>query len=164
MKTRVSEASLFFDNVRESRQRSAVLVIHLAWLDNSSSSVADTVLPDTPLDMLILYQAAAATFANWPLPEQSEATSIPPESRIVNREQAIDRLQSVADPLIARVASQFASNAATLSNEAANPQDIDYFVKLFLYGINNDPLIMDSIISGQIARSSNRLSDPDSWQ
>lgn len=62
-----NKAVQFLESLRDERPRSAVIAIHVAWLRNSPGVCAGTPLDtDAPLDMEILYKAAAATFQDWP--------------------------------------------------------------------------------------------------
>src|SRR5947209_5228600 len=91
------KASGYMDTVQGERQRSAVLAIHLIWLDHSSPlSHAVRIEPATPLDLLILYQAAVATFQDWP-PPMPQRVELPAGGRVINQQEATQRLLSVVD-------------------------------------------------------------------
>src|SRR5437763_13693759 len=91
------KASDYIDTVAGERQRSAVLAIHLTWLDHASPlSRAARIEPGTPLDLLILYQAAASTFQDWP-PSAKQSLDGLPAGPVINRQQAFQRLLSVPD-------------------------------------------------------------------
>lgn len=48
------------------REDSAVSVIHGAWLEHKAPlGRLEHLEPASPLDMLVLYEAAAATFRDW---------------------------------------------------------------------------------------------------
>jgi hypothetical protein len=156
------KASHYFDTVRGERQRSAVLAIHLTWLDHSSPlGRAERLEPQTPLDLLLLYQAAAATFQDWP-PPVPEGEGLPPGGRVMNRQQAEERLLSLADEETRLLARTFAGHVITLSSAAASDQDLDYHVELLLKCIR-DKRVIGNIVSGAISRNSDQLSDPDLW-
>ncbi len=103
--------------------RRAVLAIHLAWLDHSSPLChSERIEAKAPLDLLILYQAVAATFQDEfspPAPEE-----LPPGGRILNRQQAAERLSSLADEETRLLASAFARHVIALSSAAASEQDL----------------------------------------
>ncbi len=74
------KSSEYFDSLVDEREESAVSVLHGAWLEHSSSlGRLDHLEPTSPLDMLVLYQAAAATFRNW------TPGSFPPEALFSGR-------------------------------------------------------------------------------
>jgi hypothetical protein len=155
-------ASRYMDTVQDQRQRSAVLAIHLTWLDHSSPRCQGKCIePETPLDLLILYKAAAATFRDWPplTPPKAEQA---PGSRIINQQQATERLLSVADEEIRLLASIFVRHVIALSSTATSEQDLDYYVQLFLKCIS-DKSVIRNIASGAISEHSAQLSDPDLW-
>jgi hypothetical protein len=156
------KASQYMDTVHDQRQRSAVLAVHLTWLDHSSPRCrGECIEPKTPLDLLILYQAAAATFQNWPphMPSRAEQAS---SDRVINQQKATERLPSVADEDIRLLASVFAHHVIALSSTATRDQDLDYYVQLFLKCIQ-DKRVIDNITSGAISEHSIQLSDPDLW-
>ncbi len=141
---------------------SAVLAIHLTWLDHSSPRCrSDCIEPKTPLDLLILYQAAAATFHEWPphMPPKVDQRS---DGQVINQKRAAERLLSVTDEDIRLLASIFAHHVITLSSTATSEQDLDYYIQLFLKCMS-DKRVIDNIASGAISEHSARLSDPDLW-
>ncbi len=154
------KASHYIDTLRDERQRSVVLALHRTWLDHSSSLTrAGRFEPQAPLDMLLLYEAAAATFQDGPAPAPPEG--LPSGGRVINRRQAAERLSSVADEETRLYATAFASHVIALSSVAAE-QDLDYHVELFLTCIR-DKKVIGNILSGAISRNSDQLSDPDFW-
>lgn len=156
------KASHYLDTVQGQRQRSAVLAIHLTWLDHSSPRCrGECIEPETPLDLLILYQAAATTFRDWPpvMPPHAEHA---PGSHVINQQRATERLLSVADGEIRLLASTFAHHVIALSSTTAREQDLDYYVRLFLKCIS-DKSVIRNIASGSISEHSAQLSDPDLW-
>jgi hypothetical protein len=156
------KASYYMDTVHDLRQRSAVLAIHLTWLDHSSPRCRGKCIePKTPLDLLILYQAAAATFQDWPplMPPKAEQA---PGGRVINQQQASERLLSVADEEIRLLATIFVHHVIALSSTASSEQDLDYYVQLFLKCIG-DKRVIRNIASGAIGEHSAQLSDPDLW-
>jgi hypothetical protein len=156
------KASQYMDIVQGERQRSAVLAIHLAWLDHSSPlGRAERIEPKAPLDLLLLYQAAAATFRDWPLPP-AQGGAHPPGGRVINRQQATERLLAVVDEDSRRLASLFAGHVIALSSTATSEQDLDYYVELFLKCIG-DKRVIGAIASGAISKNSSQVSDPDLW-
>lgn len=156
------KASHYMDTVQGQRQRSAVLAIHLAWLDHSSPGCRGVCIePEAPLDLLILYQAAAATFQDWP-PHMPPKAVQAPGGRLINQQQATERLLSVADEEIRLLANIFARHVVELSSTATNEQDLDYYVQLFLKCIC-DKSVIRNIASGAISEHSAQLSDPDLW-
>jgi hypothetical protein len=156
------KASHYLDTITGDRQRSAVLAIHLAWLEHSSPLRQKARLdPAAPLDLLVLYQAAAATFQHWP-PPAPQGTDLPPGGRVSNRQEASQRLLATADEESRLLASNFARHVIALSATATDEQDLDYHVGLFLDCIA-DQRVIDSIASGTISKNSAQLSDPDLW-
>ncbi|HWG44620.1 MAG TPA: hypothetical protein VN688_17720 [Gemmataceae bacterium] len=156
------KASRFLDTVQGERARSAVLAIHLAWLESSSPLAhSERIEAKTPLDLLILYQAVAATFQNEVPPPMSEE-ELPLGGRILNRQQAAERLAHLADEETRLLAKTFARHVIALSSAAASEQDLDYHVELFLECIR-DKSVIDNITSGAISKSSDRLSASDLW-
>ncbi len=156
------KASHFMDTIQDQRQRSAVLAIHLTWLDHSSPhSRGERIEPETPLDLLILYKAAAATFQDWPpvMPPKAGRT---PSSRIINQQHATERLLSVADEEIRLLASIFVHHVIALASTATSEQDLDYYIQLFLKCIW-DKSVIGNIASGAMSEHSAQLSDPDLW-
>jgi hypothetical protein len=156
------KASHYLDTVSDERQRSAVLAIHLAWLNHSSPVCrGERIDPRTPLDLLILYRAAAATFQDWPplVPSRPEPLS---GGHVINHQQANERLRAVTDEESQRLASSFARQVIALSSSAANEQNLDYYVELFLRCIS-DKRVIANIASGTINKHSAQLSDPDLW-
>lgn len=157
-----NKAIQFLESLQDERRRSAVIAIHVAWLRNSPGvAVAAPLDSDGPLDMEILYKAAAATFQDWPSP-LTQDIAVPEGGRILNREKAIERLQSLSDELTRRLASTFACHVVALSSTAAAEQDLNYYVELFL-NCMSDKRVIDNIVSGAISRHSDQLSDPDYW-
>ena len=63
------EGAAYLDNLESERPASAGIAIHMAWLEHSCSFEfyqTERLLPETPVDMLLLYKAAATTFEHWP--------------------------------------------------------------------------------------------------
>src|SRR5438876_5075629 len=117
-------SSDYFDSLVYEREDSAVSVIHGAWLEHSSTlGRLEHLEPASPLDMLVLYQAAAATFRDW-TPGLSPHGELSRGGRVINREQAEQRLQSIAAPQLAALATRFANRVIALSEAAAAPQDL----------------------------------------
>jgi hypothetical protein len=157
-----SKSSEYFDSLVDEREDSAVSVIHGAWLEHTSTlGRLEHLEPMAPLDMLILYQAAAATFKDW-APEADIRGRLLPGGRVINREHAWQHLQSVQDPERAALATKFANQVIALSAQSATEQDLLYYVELFLRSIA-DKRVIERILSGEISRNDNRLSDPDYW-
>jgi hypothetical protein len=155
------KASPFLDAMEGERQRSAALAIHLVWLQHSSPlGGAERIEPKTPLDLTILYQAAAATFQEQPAP--LSPTALPPGGQVMNRQQAVKRLLSLPEGEIRLLATAFAGHVINFSAAAESAQDLDYCLQLFLK-CACDTNVIDSIRSGAISRDSDRLSDPDLW-
>ena len=73
------EGAAYLDGLNDERPASAGIAIHMAWLERSSSFEffkGERLLPETPVDMLLLYKAAAATFEAWP--PSSKVVNFPP--------------------------------------------------------------------------------------
>lgn len=156
------KSSKYFDSLVDEREDSAVSVIHGAWLEHSSSlGRLEHLEPMSPLDMLILYKAAAATFRDW-APSTSPREELSRGGRIINREQAEQRLLSITDPEVAALTTRFANRVTALSDAAAAEQDLNYYVELFLRSVQ-DKQVIDGIMDGSISRHSQQLSDPDFW-
>ena len=155
-------SSKYFDSLADEREDSAVSVIHGAWLVHSSSlGRLEHLEPASPLDMLVLYQAAAATFRDWtPGPWHHEQLS--QGGRVINREQAEQKLLAIADPQLAALATRFVNWVIASSEAADAPQDLDYFVELFLRAVQ-DKGVIEGIVNGSISRHSRQLTDPDFW-
>ncbi len=49
-----------------------------------------------------------------------------------------------------------------LSDSATAPQDLSYFLELFLEAVQ-DKRVVEAIMSGSISNHSKRLTDPDYW-
>ncbi|HEY7325999.1 MAG TPA: hypothetical protein VH592_00055 [Gemmataceae bacterium] len=156
------KASHYMDAVQDKRQRSAVLAIHLAWLDHfASACTSECIEPTIPLDLLILYQAAAATFQDWP-PHTPPQTGHASSGHVINQQQANARILSAADEEIRLLASIFAHQVIALSSTATSEQDLDYYVQLFLKCVC-DKSVIRNIASGAISEHSAQLCDPDLW-
>jgi hypothetical protein len=156
------KSSAFFNSLVDEREESAVSVIHGAWLEHSSSlGRLEHLEPMSPLDMLLLYQVAAATFRDW-TPGRPYQEALSPGGQVINREQAKQRLLSVADAELAALATRFANRVIALSNAAPAEQDLNYYVELFLRAVQ-DRRVIEGIMSGAISRHSKQLSDPDFW-
>src|SRR5438552_8898155 len=106
----------------------------------------------SPLDILVLYQAAAATFCDW-APGTSHEEELSEDGHVMNRQQAKQRLLSIADPELAALATKFANRVITLAGNAAAEQDLNYYLELFLRSLN-DKRVIDGIVSGSISRHS----------
>jgi hypothetical protein len=157
-----AKSSEYFDSLVDEREDSAVSVIHGAWLEHSSTlGRLEHLEPTSPLDMLVLYQAAAATFCDW-APGMSPPEELSHGGRLINREQAEQRIRSIADPKLAALATRFANRVIALSDTAAAEQDLNYYVELFLRAVQ-DQRVIDGIVSGSISRHNKQLSDPDYW-
>lgn len=157
-----AQSSDYFDSLVDEREDSAVSVIHAAWLEHSSSlGRLEHLEPTSPLDMLVLYQAAAATFRDW-TPGMSPPEKLAQGGQLINREQAEQRLQSIADPNLAALATRFANRVIALSDAAAVEQDLNYYVELFIRAVQ-DQRVIDGIVDGSISRHNKQLSDPDYW-
>jgi hypothetical protein len=156
------KSSEYFDSLVDEREDSAVSAIHGAWLEHSSSLGRNEHLePTSPLDMLVLYRAAAATFRDW-TPDAVCPVQLSPGGRIANREQAKQKLQSITDMDLAALATRFANQVTVLSERAAADQDLNYCVELFLRCVR-DRRVIDGILSGSISRHSRQLADPNFW-
>jgi hypothetical protein len=154
-------ASPLLDTIPEGRQRSAALAIHLAWLEHSSEmNRGKRIVPETPLDLAILYQAAAYTFEAWPpVPEPLEL-SVP--NRVINLQRAVERLDSIPDVEMRTLTTHFANRVIALSIQASLEQDLDYYIQLFLNCIRNEAVIAN-IASSAISKHSAELTNPDLW-
>src|SRR5262249_42794572 len=105
------EGAAYLDSLEGERPASAGIAIHMAWLEHSSSFEfykTERLLPETPVDMVVLYKAAAATFERWPPAPGS--LELPTGGRVMNLEQAEQRLRSLLDPQVATLAFLFVSN------------------------------------------------------
>ncbi len=155
-------SSEYFDSLVDERDDSAVRVIHAAWVEHTAPlGRLEHLEPTSPLDMLVLYEAAAATFRDW-IPGVSCREPLAPGGRIINREQAERKLHAITDPEIAELATRFANRVIALSGTAAVEQDLHYFVELFLCSMQ-DKRVIDGIVSGSISRHSKQLTDLDYW-
>jgi hypothetical protein len=152
----------YMDSLVDEREDSAVSVIHGAWLEHTSSlGRSEHLEPASPLDMLFLYRAAAETFRDWS-PEHSPEDELSQGGRVINRDQAERALRSLADRPLAVLATRFANRVIALSEAAADPQDLNYYVELFLHAVRDERAI-EGIVSGSISRHSRCLRDPDFW-
>jgi hypothetical protein len=152
----------YFDSLVDEREEGAVNVIHGAWLEHKAPlGRLEHLEPTTPLDMLLLYQAAAATFRDW-VGGIAQPEDLACEGRIVNRELAMRKLKALADPELAALATRFANRVIALSNQSAADQDLNYYVELFLRSFQ-DKRVIDGVVSGSIARRNRELADPDFW-
>src|SRR5712691_3773212 len=108
-----AQSSEYFDSLVDEREGSAVSVIHGAWVEHSSSlGRLDHLEPTSPLDMLVLYQAAAATFKDWnPRMPRGELSA---GGRVINWEEARQRLLAVNDQEVAALATRFANQVCAL--------------------------------------------------
>jgi hypothetical protein len=157
-----AKSSAYFDSRQDAREDSAVRVLHWAWLEHSSTfGRLEHLEPASPLDMLVLYQAAAATFRDW-IPGVSPREEFVPDGHVLNSEQAHQHLQAIADPELAALAIRFANRVIALSEAAAAEQDLAYYVELFLRGVE-DPQVREAISNGSISRDSKELTDLDLW-
>ncbi len=158
------EGAAYLGDIEEERAASAGIAIHMAWLEHSSSFEffkGERLLPETPVDMLLLYKAAAATFESWPIALGSR--ELPAGGRVMNLGEAERRLRSVADPLQAALAFLFMSNVIRMSSQSSGDQDVHYLLELFLRCIQKDEVI-ERIASGEIKRKEIQLlADPDYW-
>jgi hypothetical protein len=111
--------------------------------------------------MLVLCQAAAATFRDC-TPSRSHHEELSQGGRVINREQAEQRLLAIADSQLAALATRFVNRVNAFSEAAAAPQDLSYFVELFLRAVQ-DKRVIEGIVSGSISRHSRQLTDPDFW-
>jgi hypothetical protein len=156
------KSSEYFDSVKDEREDSAIRVIHWAWLEHSSTrGRMEHLEPTSPLDMLVLYQAAAATFRNWTL-GTSRSEELSCGRRVLNQDQAKQRLKSISDPELAALATRFANQVIALSEAAAAEQDLNYYVELFLR-CAQDKRVVDGIMNGSISRESRQLTDVNLW-
>jgi hypothetical protein len=156
------KSSEYLDSLVDEREDSAVSVIHGAWLEHSSSlGRSEHLEPTSRLDMLVLYQAAAATFRDW-APGISPGEQLSTGGGVINKEQAERRLLSIADSQLAELATRFANRVIASSGAAAAAQDLNYYVELFLRAIENKRVI-EGIVSGSISRHHKQLADPDLW-
>jgi hypothetical protein len=157
------EAADYLDRLKQERPASAGIAIHMAWLEHSSSFEffkGERLLPETPVDMMVLYKAAAAAFESWPFAVGNR--ELPTSGRVMNRKQAEQRLRSVADPEQATLAFLFLSNVIRMSIYSSHEQDLCYFLELFLRCIKPEGVI-ERIASGEIKRREAQLADPDYW-
>jgi hypothetical protein len=61
-----SKSREYFDSLVDECEDSAVRVIHGAWVEHTAPlGRLEHLEAMSPLDMLVLYQAAAATFRDW---------------------------------------------------------------------------------------------------
>jgi len=152
----------YFDSLVDEREESAVRVIHGAWVEHTApQGRLEHLEPMSPLDMLVLYQAAAATFRDW-APVTSYPEQLSQGGHVSNREEARQRLSSIGDPELAALATRFANRVMAYSDQAVDEQDLNYYVELFLRSLE-DKRVIDGIVSGSISRRAKQLSDPDFW-
>jgi hypothetical protein len=71
-------------------------------------------------------------------------------------------LRAIADPQLSALATRFANRVIAASEAADAPQDLNYFVELFLRSLP-DPRVVEGIVSGSISRHARQLTDPDFW-
>jgi hypothetical protein len=156
------KSAQYLDSLVDEREHSAVSVIHGAWLEHSSSLGRMKHLePSNPLDMLVLYRAAAETFREWS-PGHSLDEELSQGGKVINRDRAERVLQSLADHELAALAIKFANRVIALSDSSPVAQDLNYYVELFLNSVQ-DERVVEGIVSGSISRHSKRLTDPDFW-
>lgn len=157
------EGAAYLDNIQGDRAASAGIAIHMAWLEHSSSFEfykSERLLPDTPVDMLLLYKAMAATFEHWPpAVEGCKHTS---GGQVMNCRKAEELMQSLSDPKHTILATLFVSNVIRFSTETLCEQDLSYLLNLFLRCIQQDGMI-ERIVSGEIKKMESQLADPDYW-
>ena len=152
----------YFDSLVDERDDSAVNVIHGAWVEHTAPLGRQVHLePETPLDMMVLYQAAAATFHGW-VPGVWHHEELFLDGHVINFDQAKRKLRLLADPEMAALATRFANRVIAFSEQAAVAQDLNYCVELFLCSLR-DKQVIDGIVSGSISRQSKQLCDPDYW-
>jgi hypothetical protein len=157
-----AKSSEYFDSAKDKREDSAVRAVHWAWLEHSSTvGRLEHFEPTSPLDMLLLYQAAAATFRDWPR-GVSHREELSADGRVINREQAKQRLETIRDPEIVDLVTRFANQVIALSGTAAAEQDLNYYVELFLR-CAQDKRIVDGILNGSISMHSKQLTDLNLW-
>jgi hypothetical protein len=158
-----AEASArYMDSLVDEREDSAVSVIHGAWLEHSSSlRLGHHLEPRSPLDMLVLYQAAAETFRDWS-PDHSPDLALAQGGRVINRDQAERVLRSLLDQDLAALAVRFVNRAIALSASSSAPQDLSYYLELFLDSVQ-DKGVVEAIMSGSISSDAKRLTDPNFW-
>ena len=157
------EGAAYREGLKEERPASAGIAIHMAWLEHSSSFEFfkdQRLLPETPVDMLLLYKATAATFESWPI--ALAKCELATGGRLMNRERAEQRLRSVSDPRQASLAFDFVSNVIAISSESSYAQDLHYFLELFLRCIQHEGVI-ERIAGGDIKKREAQLADPDYW-
>ena len=94
--------------------------------------------------------------------EMNRAEELSQGGRVINREQAEERLLAIADSQLAALATRFANRVIASSEAADAPQDLSYFVELFLRAVQ-DKRVIEGIVSGSISRHSRQLTDPDFW-
>jgi hypothetical protein len=157
------EGAAYLDSLEGERPASAGIAIHMAWLEHSSSFElykTERLLPDTPVDMLLLYKAMATTFEQWP--PALGSGEFPAGGRVMNLNQAKQRLRSLSDPQQAILATLFMTNVIRLSTETSCEQDLSYLLELFLRCIQQEGMI-ERIASGEIKRRETQLANPDYW-
>ena len=156
------ESSDFFDSLIDDREHSAVIAIHNAWLEHSSAfRRSETLNPDSPLDMLVLYKSAAATFSADVTDTHCRKT-LADGGRVLNRSQEQTTLEAITDPEVLRLSLRFGNEVIALSETSAQYQDLEYYVDLFAMSMQ-DKRTINSILSGAMSRYSRRLSDPNTW-
>jgi len=139
----------FLEGLEDDRQLSAALAIHMAWLRYSSPiAKGERWVPATPVDMRLLYRAAAATFEEWP--PRRQALELPHDGRVLHRDEAERRIRSLADEKITNLAIRFARKAIAFSVEASVEQDLDYLVELCLRAIQDSSL--EAIVTGAVSK------------
>ena len=154
------DASAYLDGLRDDRERSAVLAIHLTWLDHCSTLATNPkVVSNTPFDMFLLYRAAANAFRE-PI-SGSSVLLVPGGGNVVNRDEAVRRLSEIDNSQQAQYASRYLGEVIKLSDEASCEQDLLFFLNLFLLCFKR--FAIDSITSGEISKASRQLADPDFW-
>jgi hypothetical protein len=135
----------------------------MAWLEHSSSFEfyqTERLFPETPVDMLLLYKSAAATFEHWP--PSLGSRDLPTGGRVMNLKRAEQRLRSLSDPLQETLAFLFVSNSIRLSTDTSCEQDLSYLLELFLRCIQQEGVI-ERIARGEIKRREAQLANPDCW-
>jgi hypothetical protein len=154
------EAYRFIDSVKNAQARGALGCVHQALLECYGFNfglLAERIVPDEPIDLLVFAEAIVRTFTEWSdtLIERPSSPNI--EQRILNKDKAMSYIDSLASQRARNALRNFVTHLFSMNVPQAGPKIDLFFCCRLLAACVADPQVLSSILDGSLAQHNDRL-------